>query len=341
MIVNVIKLNEKLSDDRDAIETLLNEIGCENIHYNATRNEIRCSRDEGKNPTAVRIKLDTLRFSCFSTNEQGSLYNLIMAKTGKTFPETLSWVSRTLNLSKEELIHDIKLPFGGFYKQIIRAHSEPELCQKTYEESILEQYGLISHMSFIRDGIDIKTQEFFHLGYDIESNRITIPQWDFNGNIVGIMGRSNDIDIPYEYRWLPVIPCSRSYTLFGYHQNYAAIQQQQLAIVTESEKGVMQLKSMGYDFGLATCTRTISSVQAKYLKALRTKKIILAYDEGISEDELIYEAMKIKVDNPILKNSVGYIYDKHGEILKSGTKMSPTDIGSRGFKELIKKTVWI
>lgn len=341
MIVNVIKLNEKLSDDRDAIETLLNEIGCENIHYNATRNEIRCSRDEGKNPTAVRIKLDTLRFSCFSTNEHGSLYNLIMAKTGKTFPETLSWVSRTLNLSKEELIHDIKLPFGGFYKQIIKADTEPELCQKTYDDSILDQYGLVSHTSFIRDGIDVTTQEFFHLGYDIESNRITIPQWDFNGNVVGVMGRSNDRDVPYEYRWLPVIPCARSYTLFGYHQNYAAIQQQQLAIITESEKGVMQLRSMGYNFGLATCTRNISSVQAKYLKALRIEKLILAYDEGITEDELRQEVNKIKIENPILKNSVGYIYDKHGEILKPGTKMSPTDVRVADFRRLVNKTVWI
>lgn len=341
MVVNVAKLNEQLSDDKEAIEAILDEIGCENIRYNPQKNEIRCSREEGKNPTAVRVKVDSLRFSCFSTNEQGSIYNLVMSKTNRTFPETLRWITNFLDISTESISQEIKLPFGGFYKQIIRSDTEPELYQKTYESEILDDYGLVSHTSFIRDGIDINTQEFFHLGYDIESNRITIPQWDVNGNLVGIMGRSNDLEIPYQYRWLPIIPCARSYTLFGYHQNYAAIQQQQLAIITESEKGVMQLRSMGYNFGLATCTRNISSVQAKYLKALRVKKLILAYDEGITEDELRQEVNKIKMENPILKNSVGYIYDKHGEVLKPGTKMSPTDVRVEDFKRLVGKTVWI
>ena len=341
MLVSVVKLNEQLSDDREAIETILNELGCENIRFNPVKNEIRCSREEGKNPTAVRINVETLKFSCFSTNEQGSIYNFIMSKTGKSFPEALKWVVSTLNLSNVQMRSDIKLPFGGFYKNVARSITEPELCQQALDLSLLQKYGNVSHLSFFKDGIDFQTQEFFQLGYDHETSRITIPQWDINGNLVGIMGRSNDPEIPYEYRWMPIIPCSRSYTLFGYHQNYAAIQQQQLAIITESEKGPMQLRSMGYNFGLATCTRNISSVQAKYLKALRVKKLILAYDEGISEDELINEVNKIKINNPILRNSVGYIYDKYGEILTPGSKASPTDLGIENFRRLIKNVTWI
>lgn len=340
--MNVIRLNEYLSGNVDAIDEILNSLGCENIKLNIAKMEFRCSRDYGKNPSAVRVNINTLGFKCFSTGEQGSIYNFIMNKMGISFPEALRWVSRVLNLNKDEFAGQTIIPFGGFYKKLIRADIEPELSMKTYDESILQEFGQISNLAFLNDGIDIQTQEFFKLGYDQDTDRITIPQWDVNGNLVGVMGRSNDPDIPYEYRWMPVIPCSRSYTLFGYHQNYAAIQQQQVCIITESEKGVMQMRSMGYNFGVATCTRTISSVQERYLKALRVDKLILAYDQGLSEDDLRAEAVKLKNTNKIYSSDIGYIYDRNGDILKAGLKQSPTDLGRKAFNELVNNyTKWM
>ncbi|MEY8366561.1 hypothetical protein AALA22_13060 [Anaerovoracaceae bacterium 41-7] len=342
MAVNVVKLNNYLSGNVAAIEDLLNHLGCENIRYNREKREFRCSRDFGKNPSAVRVKVDNLRFSCFSTNEQGSIFNFVMSKLGISFPDSLKWVVNSLGLEKSLFQSAIKLPFDGFYKDVIRNVSEPELSQKTYSNEILNQYGRFGHVSFLKDGIDLLTQNKFSLGYDYESSRITIPQWNMNGELVGIMGRSNDPGIPYEYRWLPIIPCSRSYTLFGYHKNYFNIQQQQLAIITESEKGVMQMDSMGYHFGLATCTKNISEVQARYLKALMVDKIVIAYDEGISEEELRFQANKIKMNNSLYMNNVGYIYDKYNDILGNGSKASPTDGGVKNFKKLVNDYIrWI
>lgn len=340
--MNVIRLNEYLSGNVDAIEEILNCLDCPNIKLNTAKMEFRCSRDYGKNPSAVRININTLGFKCFSTGEQGSIYNFIMSKMGISFPEALRWVARALNLNKSEFAGQTIVPFGGFYKQLIRSDIEPELSMKTYDESVLAEFDQVSNLAFFRDGIDFPTQEYFQIGYDRETDRITIPQWDVNGNLVGIMGRSNDPDIPYEYRWMPVIPCSRSYTLFGYHQNYAAIQQQQLCIITESEKGVMQLRSMGYNFGVATCTRSISSVQERYLKALRVDKLILAYDQGLTEDELRAEAVKLRHSNKIYSSQIGYIFDRDGEILQHGLKQSPTDLGKKAFSQLVNQyTKWM
>jgi DNA primase len=340
--MNVVRLNEYLSGNADAIEEILMSLGCTNIKLNVLRNEFRCSRDYGKNPSAVRVDIESLRFQCFSTGEQGSIYNFIMSKRNINFPESLRWVVKILKLNKEQFTGQTIIPFGGFYKHLIRSTAEPELAMKTYDDNLLDRYGLVTNLAFLKDGIDLKTQEHFHLGYDHDTDRITIPQWDVNGNLVGIMGRSNDPNIPYEYRWMPIIPCSRSYTLFGYHQNYAAIQQQQMCIITESEKGPMQLRTMGYNFGLATCTRTISSVQERYLKALRVKKLIIAYDEGISEDELRAEAVKLQITNKIYASEVGYIYDRDGDILQKGSKSSPTDLGKETFGILVNKyTKWM
>lgn len=340
--MNVIKLNEIISGDKDAVETILHEIGCENIRYNEQQREFRFSKSTDKNPTASRVKIDNLKYQCFSSNEQGSIYNLVMNKENLNFPLALKRVSNILNLDETALNTTLQLPFGGFYKHIIRANNNEEVKLPTYPHSILDEFGGIKNTTFLHDGISLATQSEYELGYDTETNRIVIPQWDTNGEIVGIMGRSNDPEIPYEYRWLPIIPCSRSHTLYGYHKNYAGIQNKQICVITESEKGVMQLHSMGFPVGLATCTRTISSYQVKYLKALRADKIILAYDEGIPECDLREEAQKLKVNNSIYTNKVGYIYDKNNDILRSGSKNSPTDLGREAFRTLANKyTKWV
>ena len=102
------------------------------------------------------------------------------------------------------------------------------------------------------------------------------------------------------------------------------------------------MSSMNCNIGLATCTDKISDVQQKYIKALNVSRTILAYDEGLEEDYIRSQAEKLKVDNSFMQNKVGYIYDKHNEILKKGAKQSPSDTGIKGFSELVKHhVVWI
>lgn len=340
--MNVAKLNEHISGDKDAIETILEKLECVGINYNRQQQTFRFALQEGKNPTGNILDINSLRFMSFTSGARGSIYNLIMLKKKKTFPEALKWAARSLKIDENQLNIAIKLPFGGFYKTLGRAREDPESLMVTYPEQTLEQFGSITNLHFLKDGISLQTQEKFRLGYDTESDRITIPQWNSNGELVGIMGRSNDPDIPHDKRWFPIIPCSRGHTLFGFHQNYAKIQQKQTCVIVEGEKGVMQLSSMGFNIGLATCTKSISRVQAKYIKALRVDKILIAYDEGVSESELRHEAEKIKIQNHIYDNEVGFIFDRSNEILKIGSKCSPTDLGKDSFKELVNNhVIWI
>lgn len=338
--MNVVKLNRYLSNNIDAIEQILYSIGCEKIKYNSSNKTFRCSRAEGKNPSAVVINVETLKFICFSTDEKGSIYNLIMNKLLLSFPEALYWTATLLGLDKREFVGEIKYPFGGFYKKLTSNIEEPEMNMNKISKSELDKYGLVSSLKFYNDGIDFITQNSYGLGYDCMTDRITIPEWDLNGNLVGIMGRSNDPNIDYDQRWLPIIPCSRSYTLYGYHMNYADIQRRQRCYITESEKGPMQLATMGLNNGLATCTKSISKTQEKYIKALRVDEVVLAYDQGLEEEYIRHEAEKLRINNHIYKNKVGYIFDKNGDILKG--KDSPTDLGIKNFKKLINEyVVWI
>lgn len=341
-MISVDKLNEKICGDYDAIIAILSELGLPNIHLNKAKHEIRCSRQEGRNPTSIRFNTDTLSFKCFSTDENGNLYTMVMEQLNKTFPQALRWISDVLNIDESNLKSEtIKLPFGGYFKKIKQQMDEPELTMKHYDEELLRNYDNNYSLLFCRDGIGYDTQRFFRIGYDFNSNRITIPQWDVNGNLVGVMGRLNQIE-QSDYRWHPVIPCQRSFTLYGYHYNYQEIQKKQYCFIGESEKFVMQMRSMGARNTLATCGCDISMTQARYIKSLMCKRYILCFDEGLSEEFVRRQAQKIKMENSMFKNKVGYTYDANGEILRKGTKNAPSDLGVQQFKKLIKeKIIWI
>lgn len=342
-MISVDKLNDYLIDNVDAIVEILQELGFENIHQK--KNEIRCSWEPGSNPSATVINVKTLLFYCFSNGEKGNLISLIMLRLKKGFPQSLKWAAELLGLEKSKLESKVKIKpvFNGFFKRMIHEDTEENNLLKTYDLNKLEPYsGKLSHL-FAQDGINYDTQRFFQVGYDNISNRITIPQWSIEGELVGIMGRLNVSQVESdEMRWLPIIPCQRGHTLYGYHFNYAEINKKRYCFIGESEKFVMQLRSMGIHNALATCGCNISSLQERYIKSLFCKRVILSYDEGLEEEQIREQAKKIEMCNPIFNTKVGYIYDSDGEILKRGTKNSPSDLGRGAFESLVKtKIKWL
>lgn len=312
------------------------------ITYRNQKNELRFSREDGHNPTAMRLKLDTLKFDGFSINAHGNLYSLVMKTKNLSFPHALKYIAETLGLEKSQFSKKIKYPFGGFYKGLMKEIQEPEYSMTTYDESILDEYADKYNLMFFKDGINFQTQKLFNVGFDLESLRITVPEYTLDGKLCGIMGRLNDSKCSKDERWLPIIPCSRSLTLYGYHHNYETIQQKNIVVIGESEKFVQQLHSMGSYIGLATCGCDVSDIQAKHLKALMTSKIILAYDEGLEEEQIRLQAQKLILNNAVFSNHVGYVFDRENLILPKGSKASPSDLGKGAFTELIKNhVVWI
>ena len=265
-----------------------------------------------------------------------------MNKKSLNFPQALEYIANLLGLEKSNFNKAVKVPFGGFYKKLIREIQEPEMSMRTYDESILDEYLGKFNTMFFNDGISYKTQEKFNVGYDIWTNRITVPEYTFDGKLCGIMGRSIDSNCAKEERWLPIIPCSRSLTLYGYHTNYECIQRKNLCVIGESEKFPQQLDTMGSNVGLGSCGCHLSDTQTKYIKGLLVSKNILAYDEGLEEEYIREEAKKLKIDNAVFHNDVGYIWDSEHQVIPKGSKGSPSDYGKEGYLYLMKNCVkWI
>ena len=340
--MNVAVLTDKISGDKQAVEQVLESIGCYPLHYDAAKRQFRFARDGGSNPSSVVLDLDTLRFYCFSNNQKGNLISLTMQRKGITFPTALHYIANLLNVHTSEWDYEVQKPFGGFFSNVHKAISTPEDAIPTYDRSILQPYLGRFNLRFLHDGIDFMTQKEFDVGYDVMSNRITVPQWTVDGELCGIMGRSNDPEIPHEYRWIPLLPCSRSLTVYGFHQNYETIQKRRSVLIFESEKAVMQCAAMQNKNAIAMCGCHISDTQAKYVQALRANQIVVCFDEGLDELFVREECRKLLMNNPFLHNRVGYVWDATGTILQRGSKQNAADVGHDKCKYLLQHNIkWI
>ena len=338
--MDVYGLKQHIINNPHLIEKVLEESGFCNIRDLGS--EIRCARDEDKNPTSIKVTKDTLSSVCFSTNVKGDLITLIQKRTGMNFPETLKTISSMTGYKFNDSPVEIIIPFGGFFKNIGVNKGTGSIDIKCYDESMLAEYERISNKMFIEDGITPEVQERYGVGYDVITGRITVPWYSLNMKLCGIMGRLNRREIEsYEMKWFPVIPFEKSKTIFGYKQNYETIQEKDITIVGESEKFPMQLSSMGLDVGLALGGCYMSEIQANHIKALFTSRILIALDEGLDEEHSIEVAKSVKF-NTLFGNKVGYIYDREGIYLPKGSKLSPSDMGKETFEKLVRNcTHWI
>lgn len=326
----------------ELIELVLEKAGfCDISDEYSGGDEYRCARAEGKNPTAVRVNKDTLQSQCFSTNLKGDLITLVQNKLNLTFPKTIEFISKVVNFEEVEQ-REYQLPFGGFYTQLqsFRANEPVELT--LYDESLLENYFVMPNIMFYQDGISEDTQYKYNISYDIATDRIVVAWRSLTGELVGLMGRKNRRNVDEgENKWFPIVSFPKSKTLFGFSENYNFIQEKGLVIVSESEKGTLQLDTMGLHCGVSLGGSNLSEFQANNIKSLFPQKIIIALDEGLDEEVPRYMAEQLKIGK-YFKNEVGYIYDKNGLYLPTGSKMSPTDLPKGDFKSLLKNhTVWL
>ena len=333
-------LQSKLENQPDKIIQILEALGFENIKFNPVKNTLRFAREEQRNPTSCMVDCGTLRFFVFSTNQKGNLFSMIMDVKKCSFPDALRFAAVKAGFSLEELDIKTRWPFGGFFLKLQPDYNEEMENLETYPEEILEPYANKFNLQFVRDGISLQTQAKFGIGYDTTSNRITIPERATDGSLVGIMGRAN-YECDHDKRWYPLIACPRSKTLFGYTENYARIQETGNVVLFESEKAVQQCDSFGCHIALATCGCHVSETQARYIKKLFPKRIILAYDEGLEEEHLVNECKKLIENNPILKNKVGYVWTE-AEIIPEYSKMNLADLGRKAYQEGLTKYVkWV
>jgi DNA primase len=340
--MDVFALKNYIIDNPEYIELILAQTGFHYIEYNKLRNEYRCAREEGRNPTSVKVNEKTLGATCFSTNLKGDLITLVQSKIYTSFPNTIKKIAEIVDFQDTGKQEEYSLPFGGFFKKIAKLRDENAIDLETYSDDLLDRFEIIPNMLFYEDGILPEVQQQFNIGYDSVTGRISVPWYSTDGMICGVMGRLNKREVTEEEtKWFPIIPFPKSKTIYGFVNNYNSIQDKEIVMIGESEKHTLQLASKGLNVGVSLGGSFMSEFQANNIKSLFPKRIIVMLDEGLSEDHSYEIAKQLKSDK-YYKNQVGYIFDKNNDYLPKDSKLAPSDLDKNSLKLLIDNCIkWI
>ena len=273
------EIKSKLLEDGSSIEHILDTFGFARIRRN--HKEIRCAFEEGMNPTAVVIRLqdnENLFVKDYERNLSLDLINYLVKSKNIPFKDVMNVIKQELHLDS---IYNYKRKsglFGGIYDGLSRSNGE--IAVTTYPEEILEQYGNTPNLLWLKDGISLSTQRKWGIGYDVLSQRITLPIRTSTGEIMAIKGRLNGIPEEFEPKYLYIENGPMSQTLFGYSENYSSLYENEILVV-ESEKSVLILDSWGYNNVVALGSNSLSTTQAKLLMSLNPKRVTFLLDKSL------------------------------------------------------------
>lgn len=332
-------MKEYLKNNPEQIEKILSYYGYHSI--NITDKEIRCAKVGGDNPSGCRIKLnDNLSATDFTTSYNGDLFSLIATHIGLKYGEIIKTVETMLGSKIEGNYRpEEESLFDGFFDSLyIPYESEEE--EVTYDESVLDKYNNSYkwNMRFLKDGILPCSQYKFHVGYDNESNRITLPWFNENGKIIGCMTRLNS-DEKTNFKYLPLIPFKKHKYLYGLWENKEYIKESKKVYIFEAEKSVMQSDSFGVHNTTALGGNQISTTQVEQLLKLGVSEIILCMDEGLIIDAIKRDIQTIKSCCFMRDVKIKVMIDKENKYLPKESKCSPSDKGKEIFLKLCNECI--
>ena len=335
--IDVQGVKDYLSNQHDLQIQILESANFANLKYNSYTNDIRGSYDEFSNPTSVHLNCENLMGTIYSKSLTGDIFTLIEFNTDLDFFGALQLVKEVANISDTScLINPNKKEcWSGWYKKFLNKN-EREV--KIYDNRLLTQFSPYGNWMFVKDKISLQSQKRYNIMYDLYTERVVIPHYDINGNLIGAVGRINE-GVENELRYLPILPrfnFPKKFTLFGAYQNKENIKDSTLFIF-ESEKSVMQLHTKGSSNGVALGGKMLHNEQANIIQSLMPKSIVVCLDEGVEEEHIIKQCKLLKGKYLLANTTIGYLYDRENKYLEKGKKQSPTDLDREEFFKLVKE----
>ena len=203
-------------------------------------------------------------------------------------------------------------------------------------------------VEWLEDNISIEAMDKFNILYSISQNKIIIPHYDIEGNLIGIRGRAlNKWDIENLGKYMPVQIEGKWYNhplgmnLYGLNFNKENIKKEGICFVYEGEKSVLQLETFNRpNCSVAVCGSQFNKYQLNLLlKNCNPKEIVICFDK----EELKYQDKYFnKLWNMCSKYKnycdISFIYDRQNLL---SMKESPSDEGEEIFNKLLEKRVQV
>lgn len=218
---------------------------------------------------------------------------------------------------------------------------------KVYDKTILKKFSFdyIGLMPWIEEGISIETLQKFNIKYDSYRQAIVIPNFDYEGKLIGIRERHFKPEELAKGKYRPLYDSGVLYnhptgrTFYGIYENHKNIERKHVAVIFEGEKSVLLYGTIyGNDnnIALATLGQNITKDHIQYLLKMKVAHVILAYDSDYEDYKQLYEienkyVEKAKILAPYFNVSILMDYD-----FDLPYKSSPIDGGKDIFEKILK-----
>ena len=118
---------------------------------------------------------------------------------------------------------------------------------KTYDKNILRKFSFdyMGLMSWIQEGMSIESLQKFNIKYDNYRDAIVIPNFDYEGKLIGIRERFLKPQDVAKGKYRPLYDNGVLYnhptgrTFYGIYENHKAIEKKKIAVIFEGEKSVL------------------------------------------------------------------------------------------------------
>lgn len=354
MSMNFKELRQELTDE--SVKDILAQFNVEPVEEDSSRIIFPtcCHNLDGGSPKLYYFK-NTKLFRCFTecgaTFDIFTLLQKMYALRGKeiSLRQAVSLCDLDATYVKPEdqgynCIEDIK------YMQELNNTYIPSLADlefKNYDTGILKKFAFdyLGLMPWIEEGIGIEALQKFSIKYDNYHQAIIIPNFDYDGRLIGVRGRYFKQEDIMKGKYRPIYENGVLYnhptgrTFYGIYENKHAIERKKTIVIFEGEKSVLLYGTIyGIDNNIAVATlgQNITKDHIQYLLKMKVNNVILAYDTDYEDYQQLADVeqkyiQKAKILSPYFNVSILMDYD-----FLLPYKSSPIDGGKDVFEKILK-----
>ena len=230
-----------------------------------------------------------------------------------------------------------------------RADYEPQKQRKPlqiYPKGILDCFVKQYPVEWLREHISREAMDKYDIRYSISQNKIIIPHFDVNGELVGIRGRAlNEWEIENLGKYMPVQIENKWYShplslnLYGLNCNKDNIKKYGLCCIFEGEKSVLLSENFSVpNCAVASCGSNLNKYQVDLLmRYCQPKEIVVCYDKEELDGEDKYFNKLYNICNKYKAYcNMSFIYDRNGLL---ELKDSPVDKGENIYLKLLQERI--
>ena len=322
-----------------------------------------CHNKPGEGSKKLYYYENTKLFKCFTgCNETFDIFELIIK--AKKIQQNLDF---TLLKAMYYIVYKFNISIDYEEEEVNPRANELELIEKWKEKTenslykekielpsfdikILDRFSKPNILIWEKEGISSQVMKNNFICYYEPEDQIVIPHFDKNNRLIGIRGRTTDLNAEQYGKYRPlyinkiIYKHPLRYNLYNIQNSFSKIFLSKTAIVFESEKSCLMYQSYfgkENDISTAVCGFSISDYQIKLLLEAGAQEIIIAFDRQFEEigDEHHRKLTQIltHINNKYKKYvKISFIFDK--EKITS-YKASPIDEGKEKFLYLLQKRV--